>query len=213
MLLRPLMIVPVLGVGLAMPVAAQQNNPLPSSGTFKLHSGWKGIGETTKISEDHTFGSGNFWGVSFNDAGSGPLHVGPVVCAYTLDTVGGAGTLQGACAWGDADGDKIFTSYVGKVSTSGALDGMNNITGGTGKFDGIQGRAPFHCQFLNDQSQAMCTQQFEYQLAKKVILRRRARPQGRSGDHPPARGTGRSRHGLPSARRFRGLANAQDEDP
>ena len=99
--------------------------------------------------------------------GSGPLHVGPAVCAYTLDTVGGAGTLQGACAWGDADGDKIITSYVGKVSTSGALDGMNNITGGTGKFDGIQGQAPFHCQFLNDQSQAMCTVQFEYQLAKK----------------------------------------------
>ena len=115
----------------------------------------------------HTFGSGNFWGVAFNDAGSGPLHAGPVVCAYTLDTVGGAGTLQGACAWGDADGDKIFTSYVGKVSASGALEGMNNITGGTGKFDGIQGKAPFQCQFLNDQSQAMCTQQFEYQLAKK----------------------------------------------
>ena len=90
MMLRALMIVPVLGIGLAMPVAAQQNNPLPSSGTFKLHSGWKGIGETTKISDNHTFGSGNFWGVSFNDAGSGPLHVGPVVCAYTLDTVGGA---------------------------------------------------------------------------------------------------------------------------
>jgi hypothetical protein len=95
------------------------------------------------------------------------LHVGPAVCAYTLDTVGGAGTLQGACAWGDADGDKITTNYVGKVSTSGALDGMNNITGGTGKFDGIQGQAPFHCQFLNDQNQAMCTVQFEYQLAKK----------------------------------------------
>jgi hypothetical protein len=62
--------------------------------------------------------------VTFNDAGSGPLHVGPVVCAYTLDTVGGAGTLQGACAWGDADCDKILTSYVGKVSTSGALDGV-----------------------------------------------------------------------------------------
>ena len=59
---------------------------------------------------------------TFNDAGSGPLHVGPAVCAYTLDTVGGAGTLQGACAWGDADGDKITTDYVDKVSTSGALD-------------------------------------------------------------------------------------------
>ena len=66
--------------------------------------------------------------MTFNDAGSGPLHVGPAVSAYTLDTVGGAGTLQGACAWGDADGDKITTDYVGKVSTSGALDGMNNIT-------------------------------------------------------------------------------------
>ena len=166
-MLRSLMILPLLGIGLAMPAAAQQNKPLPSSGTFKLHSGWKGIGETTKISDNHTFGSGNFWGVAFNDAGSGPLHAGPVVCAYTLDTVGGAGTLQGACAWGDSDGDKIFTSYVGKVSASGALEGMNNITGGTGKFDGIQGKAPFQCQFLNDQSQAMCTQQFEYQMAKK----------------------------------------------
>ena len=150
-----------------MPAAAQQNTPLPSSGTFKVHSGWKGIGETTKFGDNHNFGSGNFYGVTFNDAGSGPLHVGPAVCAYTFDTVGGAGTLQGACAWGDADGDKIITSYVGKVSTSGALDGMNKITGGTGKFDGIQGQAPFHCQFLNDQNQAMCTIQFEYQLAKK----------------------------------------------
>ena len=44
---------------------------------------------------------------------------------------------------------------------------MNNITSGTGKFDGIQGQAPFHCQFLNDQNRAMCTVQFEYQLAKK----------------------------------------------
>ena len=151
----------------AMPAVAQQKNPLPSSGTFKVHSGWKGIGETTKFGDNRNFGSGNFYGVTFNDAGSGPLHVGPAVCAYTLDTVGGAGTLQGACAWGDADGDKITTNYVGKVSTSGALDGMNNITGGTGKFDGIQGQAPFHCQFLNDQNQAMCTVQFEYQLAKK----------------------------------------------
>ena len=30
-----------------------------------------------------------------------------------------------------------------------------------------RGGRRFHCQFLNDQSQAMCTQQFEYQLAKK----------------------------------------------
>lgn len=42
---------------------------------------------------------------------------------------------------------------------------MNTITGGTGKFNGIQGRAPFHCKALNDKGQWTCTQQFEYQLA------------------------------------------------
>jgi hypothetical protein len=125
-------------------------------------------GPQSKVDDRQPSGLGTQRGrFAFQGRKSGPLHAGPVVCAYTLDTVGGAGTLQGACAWGDADGDKIFTSYVGQVTTSGALDGMNNITGGTGKFDGIQGKAPFHCQFLNDQSQAMCTQQFEYQMAKK----------------------------------------------
>ena len=38
-----------LAVSSAMPAVAQQKNPLPSSGTFKVHSGWKGIGETTKV--------------------------------------------------------------------------------------------------------------------------------------------------------------------
>jgi hypothetical protein len=93
-----LLVVPTcLAVSSAMPAVAQ-NSPLPSSGTFKVHSGWKGIGETTKFGDNRNFGSGNFYGVTFNDAGSGPLHVGPAVCAYTLDTVDGAGTLQGACA-------------------------------------------------------------------------------------------------------------------
>ena len=38
-----------LAVSSAMPAVAQQKTPLPSSGTFKIHSGWKGIGETTKF--------------------------------------------------------------------------------------------------------------------------------------------------------------------
>jgi hypothetical protein len=44
------------------------------------------------------------------------------------------------CAWGDADGDDIFTSYSGKVSPSGSFDDMNKITGGTGKFNGSLAR-------------------------------------------------------------------------
>jgi len=154
-----------LAVGIAAPAAfAQDKSALPASGSFKLHSGWKGVGDSVQVGENHTFGTGNFWGVTFNDAGSGALHLGTVVCPYTLDTIGGASTGQGTCAWSDADGDKIFTSYSGKGLPSGSFDGVNKITGGTGKFKDIQGQAPFQCQFLNDKGQANCTQQFEYQL-------------------------------------------------
>jgi hypothetical protein len=90
--------------------------------------------------------------------------MGVVVCPYTLGLTSGAGPFQGACAWGNGDGDQIFTSYLGKISASGALDGMNKITGGTGKFKGIQGQAPFQCHSLNDKAQVSCTQQFEYQF-------------------------------------------------
>ena len=166
-MLRSLIIVPALTIGLAIPVSAQQSGSLPNAGTFKIHSAWKGIGETTKVGDNHLFGAGTFWGLAYNDAGSGPLHTGPVVCPYTLDTTNGAGTVQGVCAWSDIDGDKIFSSYSGKISPSGTFEGMNNITGGSGKFNGIQGQAPFQCRFLNDQSQATCTQQFEYRLGSK----------------------------------------------
>ena len=44
------------------------------------------------------------------------------------------------------------------------LDGTNKITGGTGKFKGIQGQGPFHCTTLNDKGQYTCTQQFDYSL-------------------------------------------------
>ena len=160
-------IIGVLCVGSAIPVIAQQKTDVPSSGTFKLHSGWKTLGETIQVAEDHVSGSGNFWGVTYNDGGAGPLHNGAAVCTYTLDTIKGAGTAQGTCAWGDVDGDKIFTSYSGSISPSGSLEGMNKITGGTGKFNGIQGQAPFQCKFLNDKGQVACTQQFEYRLTSK----------------------------------------------
>jgi hypothetical protein len=157
----------VLALGLSAPVAAQQGGTLPTSGSFKLHSGWKGNVESIPVSDKHIYSYGTFWGVTFNDAGSGPLHMGAVVCPFVGETLNGAGTGQGVCAWSDADGDKIFVNYSGKISQSGAFDGLNKITGGTGKFDGIQGQAPFQCRFLNDQNQATCTQQFEYQLVKK----------------------------------------------
>ena len=79
----------ILAIGLVTPAAAQQKSALPNSGTFKLHSGWKALGELTPVAENHLYGSGNFWGVTYNDAGTGPLLNGAVVCPYTLDTIKG----------------------------------------------------------------------------------------------------------------------------
>ena len=135
---------------------------LPKSGSFTVHSGWKSIGEVTKLSDDHVYGVGSFWGVTYNDAGSGPLHSGPVVCPYTLEMIKGGGTSHGSCAWGD-EGNRIFTNFSGSL-LSGELSGMNQITGGTGKFTGIQGKAPFQCTALNGSGQWACKQQCEYRL-------------------------------------------------
>jgi hypothetical protein len=41
---------------------------------------------------------------------------------------------------------------------------MNQFTGGTGKFAGITGKAPFQCRALSDKGHFGCTQQFEYKL-------------------------------------------------
>ena len=137
---------------------------LPKSGSFTVHGGWKSIGETTQAAEGRTYGFGSFWGVNFNDKGYGPLHSGPVVCPYTLEILDGTLTAQGQCSWSDVDGDRIFTDWSGSLPPGGQFDGLNKITGGTGKYAGIQGKAPFQCTALNANGQWKCTQQFEYRL-------------------------------------------------
>src|SRR6516225_4571591 len=81
------------------------------------------------------------------------------------------GQLRGYCAWRDSDGDKIFNSYTGNLAASGVLSGLNQIIDGTGKFKGIQGKAPFQCTALSDKGQYACTQQFRL-LLKQVDNRR-----------------------------------------
>ena len=118
----------VLAISIATPALAQEKSTLPSSGNFKIHSGWKSIGESVQLGENHNYGSGNFWGVTYNDAGRGPLHMGAVVCPYTLDMISGAGTAQGTCSWGDSDNDKIFTPWSGKLSPSSPFEGTFTIS-------------------------------------------------------------------------------------
>jgi hypothetical protein len=163
-MLRSLVLIPVLTIGLVIPAIAQEKAYLPMSGSFRLHTGWKLVGDTTKITNKLTYGSGSIWGVAYNDAGSGPLHMGAVVCTDAYEVIEGVSASQGKCAWSDADGDRLFTDWSGKSASTGDYAdwsgkgaststsdfvGMNTITGGTGKFNGIQGKAPFQCKALS----------------------------------------------------------------
>ena len=160
------MVLVVLAMGVSTSAGAQQNT-LPNSGTFKIHTGYKGTIWKRYSSPTSSYNSGVFWGVSFNDAGSGPLHLATIVCPLAGETINGVGTAGGVCAWTDPDGDNIFITYSDAKLSGATLEGINQITGGTGKFRGIGGTAPFQCKFLNDKGQAVCNQQFEYKFGKQ----------------------------------------------
>ena len=162
--MRGMLVAAVSGVSLAVLCMAGNAQQLPKSGRFTIHSGWKAVGETTQPADGRVYGAGIFWGVTFNDKGTGPLHNGTAVCPYTLEIIAGALTAKGQCTWSDPDGDKIFNDWTGAVEPSGIFEGLNQFTGGTGKYSGIQGRAPFHCKALNANAQYACTQEFDYRL-------------------------------------------------
>ena len=67
--MRKTLFASMLAAGLVLPALAED------AGTIKLHSGWKLIQERV----DKGVAYGTLWGVTFNDAGSGPLHMAPVL--------------------------------------------------------------------------------------------------------------------------------------
>jgi hypothetical protein len=136
---------------------------LPKSGTITIHTGWKLVAEPIEVADKITQGHGNVVGVSFNDKGSGPLHEGPAICFFTFFSRDGASLEKGYCAFGDADGDRIFTDWDG--TNNGTDDqGINRIAGGTGKYKGITGSGPWKCWPAGAPGAARCTQRFDYKL-------------------------------------------------
>jgi len=100
---------------------------LPRSGKFTIHSGFKLVGETTQVAEKHTFTYGGGWGVTYNDTGEGPLHLGSVLCSLAMEVIDTAGAAKGQCAWGDADSDKIFTDWHGPERKSSRGIGLHSL--------------------------------------------------------------------------------------
>jgi len=153
------------GLSLALFAATAGAQELPKSGTISWHTGWKLDGGAMTVAEGHVEGHGSGVGTSFNDKGSGPLHLGAAECVYTFFVIDGSGTNTGYCAFGDADGDRIFTSFTGKVGLPNGYDeGTNFITGGTGKYAGITGSGPWKCKTVGNAGGIQCAQSVDYKL-------------------------------------------------
>lgn len=152
----------VMTIGLAGSAAAAE--PLAKSGSFKTQTGFKSIEEALPLGDKHTYAHGVTWGIVSGDGGA--LRITTAECPYISETAGDTITFRGKCAWSDAEGNRILTDWSGQFSAStGSGKGTQPILGGTGKFSGIQGSAPFQCQALNDKGQFNCSTQWDYQLA------------------------------------------------
>jgi hypothetical protein len=155
----------VAGLSLAAICAQASGQDLAKSGSISWHTGWKLTAEAMTVAEGQVAGHGTAIGTSFNDKGAGPLHLGAAECAIAFFVGKGSGSNVGYCAFGDADGDRIFTEFTGKLGLPNGYDeGTNVIAGGTGKYMGITGRGPWKCKGLGGNGAIQCAQRLDYRL-------------------------------------------------
>jgi hypothetical protein len=157
MLVRSFVIVAVV---LTTPTLAAEQ--MAKSGSFKTPSAFKGI-EQAQQTGGRTLSHGVVYGIVTDD---NPLHIKTANCPYISEVSGDTVSLVGKCAWTDGE-DDIFTEWHTTFPASlGVADGAQTFTGGSGKFSGIQGSNPFHCQLAGKEGQFICTQSWTYELAK-----------------------------------------------
>ncbi len=79
-------------------------------------------------------GIDEFTGITRNINGSGPFHDMTVHCLGHWTSIKGEFDFAGSCVETDTDGHTVFTTF----------DNENHyIVGGTGKYAGITGKAPY----------------------------------------------------------------------
>lgn len=75
-----------------------------------------------------------FTGISRNADGTKAFDNMSVRCVVYNETLGGKPHIGGSCVEIDADGDKVLTTFSA---------GVHTIVGGSGKYKGLSGSAPF----------------------------------------------------------------------
>ena len=139
---------------------------LADSGTINYHTGWACPNNmVAQPAEEAMIGTGTCMGATYNDNGSGPLHMGAAQCHYSFYVNNGDARNKGYCFWSDPDGDRIYTDFDGDPSANnGGGEGVNVIAGGTGKYEGISGSGPWKCTWVGTDGELHCNQTFNYEL-------------------------------------------------
>ncbi len=149
------------GVALASLCINATADVLPKSGEINLQSIYKGA-SITKFNDDYSHGT--LTGVTFNEMGKGPLHLGKAACSFSIFTHKKINKSAGFCTYEDTDGDKVFIRYTGTSEAVGKWNGSDEIIGGTGKFEGIMGGGAGSCANTDKRGEFPCTAKLEYRL-------------------------------------------------
>lgn len=134
---------------------------LPTSGNIQLQSINRGT-SMNQYNDEYTHGT--VTGVTFNTEGKGFLHMSKTDCSYSVFTHKKINRITGFCAHEDDEGDKLFIQYSGNSNSEGKWEGIDEILGGTGKFEGAKGSGPYSCANTHKEGEFPCTTKLEYRL-------------------------------------------------
>ena len=138
--------------------------------TADLSSTFKAQGRPMEVGEGRIYWRGIYWGGSFNNEGRGFGHRALWRCPAVSEIANGAVSGKGYCVMTEPDGDQVFGSFDGEGKEGGLFEGMQQFTGGTGKYEGITGGHSFQCEVVSaaprDASlvELSCIQEVEYTL-------------------------------------------------
>ncbi|WP_233804887.1 hypothetical protein [Paraburkholderia sp. HP33-1] len=99
------------------------------------------------------------FGITRNTSGQKIFDNMSVHCVFYYGMHGGTDAAKGACTEMDADGDKVFTTFV---------VGTHTLIGGTGKYTGITGAASFTVNMLRPPAEGTHADVVDHKVSWKI---------------------------------------------
>jgi hypothetical protein len=114
-------------------------------GTVTAMSAWQGRGQVFKVGEHEALFVGGFGGIMFLEDRKGVLDAAKIICPGTMEInlEDGSQKGEGRCIITSREGDRVFAKWNCEGVHLQGCEGKFNLTGGTGKLEGITGESDF----------------------------------------------------------------------